>query len=636
MTGSHMHTVDVLGILPLAIALCLCVQAVLAMALSWSRGRPEKVDWVGGLLAMPSRYLVDVHDVVARQPRNARMHAMLAGGFLASLMLLSLSFLFRASFWLAVPVWFAGIVACFGLRLEHHRRTRPAAGLSGGAYARLPKLFAASMVFVFVMPVARLLDGSTTALALAALAAMLGVYGFGGLARMAGNGPMRHAFAGVANLVMHRRPERFGRGRSTGLKAPDLDRDPLGVGEVADFTMPQLASFDACVQCGRCEVACPAFAAGLPLNPKKLINDLAESLRGEGATSYAGRGYPGLGDGGEASSRLPLIFDNGHVSLAPETIWSCTTCRACVEACPMMIEHVDAIVDLRRAQTLQSGLVAPHVQKVLENLRDTDTQDGRELEARFDWAADLGLHVIREGYAEEALLWVGESAFDRRAQRTLRSLVKLMARAGLKPVILGDLERDTGDQARRLGDEATFQRLARANIETLHRFEFKYIVTADPHVLHAIRNEYPALGGTFSVRHHTDLLAELMEAGRLGEVSKLDSKITYHDPCYLGRYNGEFDDPRRILQRLSADFIEMEKSRSNSHCCGGGGGAPLSDVPGERRIPDMRMEQVRETGAGCVAVACPGCTAMLEGVTNASARVMDVAELLEASLEVRP
>jgi len=630
-----MRLIELLGTLPFAIALCLCGQAVFSMARPWFRGRPEKVDWVGGLLAMPSRYLVDVHHVVARQPRNARMHSLLAGGFLASLLLLSLSLLFPTSFSLAVSIWIALLVMCAGLRIEHERRTRPVVGLSGGVYARLPKLFAAYIAFACLIPIARLLDGSAAAPVLAAAAAVLGIYGLGGLAYMAGNGPMRHAFAGVTNLVMHRRPERFGFGRSTGLKALNLDSDPLGVAKLVDFTIPQLASFDACVQCGRCEVACPAFAAGLPLNPKKLINDLAESLRGEGATSYAGNGYPGFGAGEGSFSGLPLIFKDGHVSLAPETIWSCTTCRACVEACPMMIEHVDAIVDIRQAQTMQSGVVAPHVQKVLENLRETDTQCGRELSARFDWAADLGLEVIREGYAIEALLWVGESAFDRRAQRTMRSLIKLMIRAGLKPVILGDLERDTGDQARRLGDEATFQRLAKANIQTLNRFDFKYIVTADPHVLHAIRNEYPALGGTFTVRHHTELLAELIEAGRLGEVSKLDSRITYHDPCYLGRYNGEFDAPRRILQRLSADFVEMEKARSNSHCCGGGGGAPLADVSGKRRIPDMRMEQVENTGAGCVAVACPSCTAMLEGVTKASASVMDIAELLEASLEAR-
>lgn len=587
------------------------------------------MDWLSGWLSVPSRYFRDVHDVVARRPKNAKLHASLAGGLLAALLALVVSFLLPVSIWTASVVWVFCVMAVAGLCLEVDRRSRVVAGLSKGRYQALPGLFAATLFFVAGITAARLISGAE-GLVLSVAAGACGLYGLGGLAYMAGNGPMRHIVAGVTNLALHRRPDLFGGGRSTGLKLLDINAAPLGVEKIEDFAVSQLASFDACVQCGRCEVECPAFAAGLPLNPKKLVNDLAESLRGAGSVSYAGNDYPNVD---QLPDALPLIFADGHVSINTDTLWSCTTCRACVEACPMMIEHVDAIVDIRRAETMQKGIVAPHARKVLENLRETDTQGGFELGARFDWAVDLNLTQIQAGEPVQALLWMGESAYDRRVQRTLRSLIKLMRRAGVEPVVLGAEELDCGDVARRLGDEVAFQRLAKANIATLLKYSFDYIVTADPHALHVLRNEYPEIGGSFTVRHHTDLLAELMEAGRLGKTAKIETAVTYHDPCYLGRYNGEFEAPRKILSAISDNFIEMEKSKSRSHCCGGGGAAPLTDVQGERRIPDMRMQQVDDTGASCVAVGCPGCTAMLEGVTTANAKVFDIAELLERSLE---
>lgn len=624
-----MSAIDILGASTLAFAFAVCAFQSLRMVGQWRRGRASEVHWVLGWLSVPSRYLVDVHDVVARRPRNARMHASLAGGVLASLVVLCISLVFPPNIWSASATWLFCALGFVGLCLEFDRRHNVVKGLSKGAYQALPWLFFATFLFIAGISAARLMNGPG-ALILALGAVACGLYGLGGLAFMAGNGPMRHIVAGVSNLALHRRPERFGRGRSTGLKALDLERAPLGAAKVEDFTVSQLASFDACVQCGRCEVECPAYAAGLPLNPKKFVNDLAESLRGKGAVSYGGNGYPGAD---KLPDALPLIFADGHVSLNTDTLWSCTTCRACVEACPMMIEHVDAIIDIRRAETMQRGLVAPHARKTLENLRETDTQGGHELGSRLDWAADLNLKIISPEVPAQALLWVGESAYERRIQRTLRALIRMLRRAGIEPVVLGSEELDCGDVARRLGDEATFQRLAKANIATLSRYHFDYIITADPHALHVLRNEYPALGGAFTVRHHTDVLAELMEAGRLGKTATIETSVTYHDPCYLGRYNGEFEAPRKILGAISQNFIEMEKSRSRSHCCGGGGAAPLTDVQGERRIPDMRMQQVEESGAACVAVGCPGCTAMLEGVTNSHVKVLDVAELLEASLE---
>ncbi len=226
------------------------------------------------------------------------------------------------------------------------------------------------------------------------------------------------------------------------------------------------------------------------------------------------------------------------------------------------------------------------------------------------------------------LLWLGEGAYELRYGRTLRALVTLLHRAGVDFAVLGEEERDCGDLARRLGDEATFQRLARENIATLARYSFKRILTADPHALHALRNEYRAFGGDYEVVHHAALLDELVATGRLPVGALAEARVTYHDPCYLGRYNGEFDAPRRLLDRLGLERLEMERSGKRSMCCGGGGGAPVSDIEGERRIPDLRMGQAAATGAAIVAVACPQCSAMLEGVTGERPQVADIAELV--------
>lgn len=298
----------------------------------------------------------------------------------------------------------------------------------------------------------------------------------------------------------------------------------------------------------------------------------------------------------------------------------------------MMIEHVDAIVSLRRARTLELGAVPPKAAAPLDNLRAAEEPGGRALSARGDFAAGLLLPIIGEREVD-VLLWLGEGAYDLRYGRTLRALVTLLHEAGVDFAVLGAEERDTGDLARRLGDEATYQTLARANVATLAKYQFKRIVTSDPHALHALRNEYKAFGGNYEVVHHTAFLLELVEQGRLRPGALGGAGVTYHDPCYLGRYNGETEAPRKLLDRLGLDRVEMARHGRRSMCCGGGGGAPVSDVPGDARIPDIRMAQAAETGAGVVAVACPTCTAMLEGVTGRTAEVKDVAELLLAAVE---
>lgn len=303
----------------------------------------------------------------------------------------------------------------------------------------------------------------------------------------------------------------------------------------------------------------------------------------------------------------------------------------------MMIEHVDAIVDMRRFLTLEHGNTPNKGAEVLDNLIATDNPGGFDPGSRLHWATDLDLPLMADIKQVDVLLWLGDGAFDMRNQRTLRALVKVLRAAGVDFAVLGNEERDSGDVARRLGDEATFQSLARRNIATLAKYRFLRIVTCDPHSFHVLGNEYgdfypEGQGGHYEVSHHSTYIAELFEAGRLRFAPWKGGKVTYHDPCYLGRYNGEYEAPRNVLKALGIDVAEMGRSGFRSRCCGGGGGAPITDIPGKQRIPDMRMNDVRETGAELVAVGCPQCTAMLEGVVDGPAEVRDIAELVADAL----
>jgi Fe-S oxidoreductase len=605
----------------------------------WLRGRYRRpTHLLHALASLPHRYLIDVHDVAIAEPSSARMHVLAAGGVVATIALTLLGFLVTAasawSEWLLLPATAATFA---GAALDQYRRRSVvAARLSGGGYAWLPFALAAfagfhAVVALSAKRVIPAIDWQSSAgvvlLGLGLLGTFAVVVGFG-------LGPMRHAFAGTLHLVFHPRPGRFERkGPDAALQPLELSSEPLGVEVPRDFWWNQLLSFDACVQCGRCELACPAFAAGASLNPKKLIFDLWAAGLGPGTDrSYAGHPHPGQ-EGRAAASGAPTLPLVGAAEMVhPDTLWACTTCRACVQSCPMLIEHVDAIVDLRRFQTLERGATPGRGPQVIENLLVTGNGSGKAPERRLDWATDLGLPVaagLKRRF--DILLWLGEAAFDMRGQRTLRALVELLRRANVDFAVLGTEEEDTGDVARRLGDEAAFQILARRNIATLSRHRFTRILTADPHVLHALRQEYPAFGGRYDVVHHTTFIAELIESGRLELGEKVDSQVTYHDPCYLGRYNGEYEAPRRILKRLGMPLVEMERSGPRSFCCGGGGGAPLTDMPVKRRVSDIRMDQIRATGAGVVAVACPNCTLMLEGVSGVRPAVVDIAELVAHS-----
>lgn len=629
----------VLGLTLLAAGLVFAAGAA-GRVRTWRIGRPARVRFWPRLVLLPNLYFVDVHHVVARDPRAARMHICVAGGSAAALPLAVLVDVFQVGTpALAWPLLVASAVTGAGAINALGRRWRKPARLSRGGFERLPYgllAFAVALFWLTLTQAGILLPARWTAM-FDVGACVLFAFGIAELISGAAFGPMKHAFAGALHLVCHPRPARFAGGDPDAALQPlDVAAAKLGVEKPTDFAWNQLLGFDACVQCGRCEAACPAFAAGLPLNPKKLIQDLAIAASGRVVTtaSYSGNPYPGrenfVGTGG---SDMPIVGDT-HV-LPADTLWACTTCRACVEECPMMIEHVDAIIDLRRFQTLELGATPGKGRLALAELSATDNPGGRDPDTRADWAADLSLPLIAEGGGAEILFWMGDGAFELRNQRTLRAVVRLLRYAGVDFAVLGPEECDTGDIARRLGDEAEFKRLARRNIEALGRYRFDRILTADPHVLHALKNEYRAFGADWDVVHHSTFFAELILAGRLpvGTAPANPQTITYHDPCYLGRYNHEFAGPRAVLDALGIERREMELSGARSRCCGGGGGAPLTDVAGKWRIPDMRMGDIRATGAEAVVVACPNCAVMLEGVVQPRPEVIDLAELLLNSVE---
>lgn len=588
----------------------------------WMRGQPARVPLVRGLLSVPKRYLVDLHDVVARERLSARMHAAVAGGLLAAL----------AAHWaeLAVgpsrPLHFVGLAAAavmtLGFLLVAYRRLRhPSPRRSAGEWRRFVialGLLAAGLLGWFSGP---LQDDSIR------LVVSLGLIILGScevLIGMGWGGPLRHALAGALNLAWHPRPLRFRKGAlDVGLKPADLAAEQPGVKAASDLPWNRILNLDACVQCGRCEAACPAFAAGQPLNPKAFVSDVARSA-GLGALMgrYAGSPHPHLPAKPATGAEIVPNW------VAEETLWACTTCRACVWECPMLIEHVDMMIDLRRTQALETGRIPGRGPLVIQNLRDTDNTRAESGASRFGWAFDLDLPIAEPGRAVDVLWWIGDAGFDTRNRRTLRAMATLLRQGGVNFAVLGPDELDCGDTARRLGEEAVFQELARRNISALSRLRFNRIMTTDPHVMNSLRNDYVGMGANYEVLHHTELLAQLVQAHKLVVVHRSMEALTYHDPCYLARWNAETTAPRIVLDAIAPKTIELVRSGTRTRCCGGGGGAPLTDIVGERRIPDMRMDDVRQSGATTVAVACPNCMTMLEGVSSPRAEVADIAELL--------
>ena len=372
------------------------------------------------------------------------------------------------------------------------------------------------------------------------------------------------------------------------LPPADIDHPPIGVGAIEEFTWKNMLDLYSCTECGRCQAACPAYAAGLPLSPKMLITDLRDHLIDK------------------TSGAAPEALLGG--AIAEETLWACTTCRACMEVCPVHIEHIPKIVDMRR-QLVEQSRVQPMLQEALSNLQRNGNSMGKSPRLRARWTKDLNFK-IKDARAEPIdILWfVGDFAsFDPRVQANTRRVAELLHAAGVDFGILYEAEQNSGNDVRRAGEEGLFEMLAKHNIELLSGCTFNRIMTTDPHSLNALRQEYRAIGATFEVIHYTQLLLELIESRNLILAPGQGEVATYHDPCYLGRYNGGFDAPRQIIERTGYRLHEMERCRENSFCCGAGGGRIWSDDTGVTERPsENRIKEALALGdARYFIVACP-------------------------------
>ena len=416
---------------------------------------------------------------------------------------------------------------------------------------------------------------------------------------------------------------------------PERASEPAGYGALADFSPRHLLELDACTKCGRCHEACPAFATGRPLSPRDVILELREQANQAAASLGVGgvlgsllHAPPDAGGGGFAA---PVI---GPDRVRADTVWSCMQCNACVEICPVGIEQAPIINQLRR-RLVEEGEIDPALQATLQVIHKSGNSFGENRRRRGRWTDELDFAVKDAREEPVDVLWfVGDYAsFDPRSQRVSRSLARIFHAAGLDFGILYDGERNSGNDVRRVGEEGLFESLAEQNIEVLGGCEFQRIVTSDPHSLNTLRNEYPDLGGSWPVIHHTALLLELLDAGALELAQRLPYRVTYHDPCHLGRMNGEYEAPRRILERLGCTLVEMPRNRDNSFCCGAGGGRIwIPDAPGQERPSENRIrEAVQLADVELFVVACPKDVTMYEDAikTSGNAGRIELRELTE-------
>ncbi len=469
-----------------------------------------------------------------------------------------------------------------------------------------------------------------------------------------------HLIAGPANVFFHRTTNP---GKLEKIDFEDESQETFGVGKVEDFTQLQLIDMYACVECGRCTNMCPATGTGKMLSPMDLIVKIRDHLTDKGAAitskspwvpTFAFNNTQGnqlalasAGKGAEESAATieysPSLI--GDV-ITEEEIWACTTCRNCEDQCPVMNEHVDKIIDLRRYLVLTEGKMDADAQRAMTNIERQGNPWGLNRKERENWreaAPEVKIPTVKEvkkaGEEFEYLFWVGSmGSFDNRSQKIAISFARLLNEAGVKFAILGNKEKNSGDTPRRLGNEFLFQELATSNIAEFEKNEVKKIVTIDPHAYNIFKNEYPDFGLEAEVYHHTELLAQLVEEGKLTPHHEVKETITYHDSCYLGRYNEVYEPPRDILKAIpGVKVVEMARNRQNGMCCGAGGGLMWMEEDAGSRVNVARTEQALEVAPSVISSGCPYCLTMLSDGTKAKeveeeVSTYDVAELLEKSI----
>ncbi|MFO7624211.1 MAG: heterodisulfide reductase-related iron-sulfur binding cluster [Anaerolineales bacterium] len=434
---------------------------------------------------------------------------------------------------------------------------------------------------------------------------------------------LRHLVMVPLNVILHPR-----RKEGTLELIDDIEEvETLGVGQVQEFASHQLLSFDACVSCGRCDDVCPAAISGMPYSPRTFIRSLREVMITNLVKTNGSNGK----NGQELAEVLP-----------EDIAWSCTTCGACLTRCPAFVNPVDEVIDLRRYQVLTSGKMPKSVGDTIRNMERQGNPWGMPAEDRLAWADGLEIRELSPGDETDVLLFLGCAfAYDDRNKKVAQSFVRLLQKAGVDFGILGYDEICCGETARRLGNEYLFQEFAKQNIEVLSKVKFNRVVTQCPHCFNTLKNEYPQIGGNFKVQHYTEFLNELSfqweGAGKNG--NSLKGNLTYHDSCYLGRYNEIYKEPRGLLDKANVSRVEMALREENAFCCGGGGGQMWLETDANTRINHRRLDNVLEAKADVVATACPYCLLMFDDAIRSKGlgdqvQVMDVAEVLAKQLEV--
>ncbi|OEH93279.1 (Fe-S)-binding protein [Bacillus solimangrovi] len=469
-----------------------------------------------------------------------------------------------------------------------------------------------------------------------------------------------HLIAGPANVYFNRLDAP---GKLRPINFEDEEAESFGVGKIEDFYQGQMIDFYACVECGRCTNMCPATGTGKMLSPMDLIVKMRDHLTEKGAVVTSRKPWvPTFAFNNTKGNQLAMQsaaagFEEGAAALdyspsligdviTEEEIWACTTCRNCEDQCPVMNEHVDKIIDLRRYLVLTEGKMDADAQRAMQNIERQGNPWGINRKERENWRdarEDVHAPTVKEMKKAdeefEYLFWVGSmGSYDNRSQKIALSFAKLMNEAGIKFAILGNKEKNSGDTARRLGNEFLFQDLATKNISEFEKNGVTKIVTIDPHAYNTLKNEYSDFGFEGEVYHHTELLAEWVREGRLQPTHEVNETITFHDSCYLGRYNEVYEPPREVLKAIpGVKVIEMERNRDTGMCCGAGGGLMWMEEDTGNRINVARTEQALEINPSMISSGCPYCLTMLSDGTKAkeveeSVQTLDIAEILELSV----